>query len=177
MSTSAKAKLIITLGAIIAAIIFFDWTTKITNLLGNELFLSIASGVAIFSIGQFIKSLSVKPLNDFRVVVIETNQRLAVHAKELHTGNELYWNEELEEYAVEDRVRRQFNNQAADLESRYLAIPFRPLFILVGLIPTLDDMKAIRIALRQLSERDTSQAVRIQHVEEVKMRLRIDQLD
>lgn len=115
----------------------------IGNLLSNQTFLTIISGVSIFVLGQILKDFILKPLQDFYRTKADISHKLKFHANIL-TNSGL--KKELMSIASGD-----MRDLSCNLEALYLIIPFRSLFSFLNIIPSRDEIKIAEEYLIALS--------------------------
>ena len=88
---------------------------------------TVLSGVLIFVLGQIVQNFILKPLQDFNNVKIDISHRLKFHTN-IYVNN-------IPAGEVRSRASGDARDMSCNLESKYLAIPFRKFFTKLRVIP------------------------------------------
>jgi len=98
-----------------------------------QIFLTVISGVLIFVLGQIIQTFFLKPILDLKVVLGEISHKVKFHTN-------VITNSGIKEQLV-DWSSKDMRDLSCQLESKYLAIPFRDFFGFINAIPKRNNIK------------------------------------
>lgn len=100
---------------------------------------TVLAGVLIYVFGQIAQSFLLKPVRDFRVVLVDISHKLKFWANILTNSGV-----KMEKILA---ARSDMRDLSSNLESKYIVIPFRQTLSRINAVPSPDD---VRDAARQL---------------------------
>ena len=95
-------------------------------------FTTVTAGVLVYVLGQAAQQFVLKTLADFNNVKLDISHRLKFHTN-------IYVNH-IPAGPIRDRASEDARDMACNLESKYLAIPFRKLFVGLRWLPKGSDV-------------------------------------
>ena len=113
------------------------------SLLSNQTFQTIIAGVLIFTLGQIIQNFVLKPIQDFMVLKVEISHKVKFHSN-------ILTNSGIKPKRI-DWASGDMRDLSSQLESKYIIIPIKWLFILLRIIPSKKDIKDAVTCLTFLS--------------------------
>lgn len=138
----------------------------------DQLFQSVVAGVSIYIVGQAIQNFVLKPLTDFKQVLLDISHKVKFHSNIITNS---IAREDLIKWASGD-----MRDLSCNLESKYLMIPFNSLFVFFGLIPIKNkvyESSKLLISLSNAGGRSGSEIRNDQDIDKIKEYLNLNMTD
>lgn len=129
---------------------------------------TVIAGVAIYVLGQMTQNFLLKPLQEFRIVLVTISHKIKFWSRFLTSPG---INPELQKQAQAD-----MRDLSSNLESRYINIPLKGILSFFAFIPPIDDVRIAAQKLIFLANSGINPAEGSKNgdaIEEIKTRLRL----
>ncbi|MBI3256005.1 MAG: hypothetical protein HYZ63_03470 [Candidatus Andersenbacteria bacterium] len=130
---------------------------------------TVLAGVLIYVLGQVIQNFILKPIQDFRVILVAISHKLK------------FWCNVLTNFGLRPELHQQSRQDMRDLssnlESRYVTIPFKRILAAIKAIPSPENVSLAAQKLIFLYNSGGEEGAGIQNheaIEEIKQKLRLN---